>query len=1103
MNKLKIYLQTRSFLLTFIFLMLFSLRGWAAEGDRITVSFKNVPLAEAIKKIQAASNYTFFYDVNKTDLTRKVSLEVKDAAIEAAMSLMLTPVKIKFEVNNRQIVLLVGGQPASPARRITGKIVDEAGEPVIGANVMEKGSVSNGTITDINGSFTLEVPGDAVLQVSYIGYRTKEYPVAGKSRITISLEENNQFIDEVVVIGYGTQKKVTMTGAVSSLKGEEIVKSPSINVANSLIGLLPGVIINNRSGEPGRDDPSIFIRGRSTTRNSSPLILIDGVERGGLGELNPNDIENISVLKDASAAIYGARAANGVILVTTKRGAEMKPSITLSFDQGLSQPTRTPRMADAYTYAKVYNEVEAGEGRAPRYTAEELEKYRDGSDPDYPNTDWYKFITRKLTPQHRVNLSVSGGNERVKYYLSLGESHQSGHFKDGTTDVRLYNLRSNVDVQVTKYLKVGMDLAGKVDDNHYPFFSTNETYSHIFLYLPNWQPYWPGTDKLMPNRGSENIVNMVSDAAGTRDSKTTALQSALSFRLDIPWIEGLWLDGSASYDAAYVFTKDFQTPDYVYYKDEQTGELYKGRTGMGVNLANLGEKYDNPTHLYLTGKINYDHTFGVHHIGAMVGYEQNKSKGNYLYAYRGDYISTSIPEIFAGSSDKSKQGNDGSSSQGATQNIFGRVSYDYAGKYMAQFTFRRDGSPNFPENKRFGFFPGVSVGWRISEEPFMKGLAFLDNLKLRASYGKMGNDLVDAYQYLTTYNFGSNYVIGKNDVSGLVQNGVPNPNITWEVAKTTNIGFDSRFWNGLLSVEFEYFKTRRSNILLKRSAIIPEYTGLKLPDENIGIVDNKGFELIVTHENYANPLKYRISANVSFARNEVIFSDEQPAAEPYQYATGRPVGSALYYKAIGIFRSDEHLASYPHLLNAQPGDIMYEDVNRDGSIDSRDRIRENQTNVPEIVYALNASLQYKGFDLSLLFQGQENAKQYFGGYFPVMSYSLGNFLEWRAHDRWTPEHTQATMPRGSSSMWNNNTEGSTQWLLDAGFLRLKNIEFGYSLPRSVCEKLWVKNLRLSFSANNLFIIYDHMKELGFDPETSDYWYYPQQRTYNFGINVTF
>ncbi|WP_456087260.1 TonB-dependent receptor [Parabacteroides sp.] len=1077
------------------------------NAQRITRQFKNVPLKTVLAEVEKELQYSIIYKKDEVNEKKQITHNFNDASLEEVLSAVLDN-GLSYSVQGKMIVISKKevAEPSATQQKqiiVKGIVKDENGEPVAGANVVEKGT-ANGTITDMDGIFSLSVSENAKLSVTYIGYLDQVITVGKKqTSLNIQLKEDTQALEEVLVVGYGTQKKVTLTGSVVALKGEEITKSPSINIANSLAGRLPGVIINNRSGEPGRDDPSIFIRGKSTTGNASPLILIDGVERGGLGELNPNDIENISVLKDASAAIYGARAANGVILVTTKRGAEVKPSINLSFNQGFSQSTRTPKMADSYTYAKVYNEIEEGEGRLPRYSNEELEKYRNGTDPDYPNTDWFDQMIKNVTPQHRVNLSVSGGNERVKYYLSLGESHQSGHFKEGTTGVRIYNLRSNIDVQVTKYLKVGVDLAGKINDSHYPVGGTNDIYSHIFLYLPTWQTYWPGTDKLMPNRDSENLMNRVGDASGYQDLKTTAMQSTLSFKLDIPWLKGLWLDGIASYDASFVRTKTFNTPAYVYYKDDQTGELYKGVSGKTPNQANLNQKYENPTNMYLVGKINYDQTFDVHHVGAMLGYEQTQTKGNFLNAYRSDFISTSIPEIFAGSSDKNKQSNDGSSSQSARQNIFGRFSYDYAGKYMAQFTFRRDGSPNFPENKRYGFFPSFSLGWRISEESFMKELTFLDNLKFRGSYGKMGNDLVDPFQYLTTYKFDSNYVVGGNDVTGLVQNGVPNPNITWEVAKTYNIGFDSRFWNGLLGVDFDYFKTRRSNILTKRSAIIPDYTGLKLPDENIGIVDNQGFEMVVSHENYANPLKYRIAANVSFARNKVIFSDEQPAAEPYQYATGRPIGSDLYYHAIGVFESEDQIASYPHLLNTQPGDLIYEDVNKDGEIDSRDRIRVNQTNTPEIVYSINTYFEYKGFDLSLLFQGQENAKQYFGDYFPCMSYSLGNFLEWRAEDRWSPENTKATMPRGSSSTSNNNTEKSTQWLFNAGFLRLKNLEFGYNLPKNICEKLWVQNLRLSFSANNLFIIYDHMKDLGFDPETSNYWYYPQQRTYNFGINLTF
>lgn len=1103
-------MRTTAFLL-FLFVFCLSAENTNSQNVNVTLKSNNIELEKVLNEIEQQTDFLFVYN-NHVNVNRKVSVNLKKASLERTLENLFKGTNVKYSIDGTYI-LLSANEPNTKSlstlavdqqlkRTISGTIKDEKGEPIVGANVVEKGT-TNGTITDMNGKFSISVEKRATLNVSYIGYLPQNILVGEKKEFNIQLIEDTQKLEEVVVVGYGTQKKVDLTGSIVSLKGKEIIKSPSMNVENSLIGRLPGVIINNRTGEPGRDDPSIYIRGKSTTGDSSPLILIDGVERGGLGDLNPNDIETVSVLKDASAAIYGARAANGVILVTTKRGGDAKPSINLTFDQGFTHPTRNPKMADSYTYAKVYNEIELEEGRTARYSDDELEKYKNGTDPNYPNTDWFKLFTKTLTPQHRVNLSVSGGNDKVKYYESFSESHQSGIFKYGTTSVRLYNLRSNIDVQLNKYLKIGVNLAGKFNNDHYPSSSTSDIYSHLYLYLPSWSVYWPGTDKLMPCRDSESMMNRVGNAAGTDDEKTTGLQSSVTFRLDIPKVQGLWVDGMASYDASFVYTKIFNTPDYVYYKDSKTGEYYRGVSGKVSSLANLGEKYTNPTNLYFTYKVNYDRTFGVHHVGAMFGYEQQKTKGNYLYAYRSDYVSTSLPEIFAGSSDKNKQSNDGNSSQNARQNMFSRLSYDYSGKYLAQFTFRRDGSPNFPKNKRFGYFPGASIGWRISEESFMKKYTFIDNLKLRASWAKMGNDQVGSYQYLTTYSFGNNYVIGGNDVAGIVQNGVPNPNITWEVAKTTNLGFDARLWKGLLNIEFDYFKTRRSNILTTRSAIIPDYTGLKLPDENVGIVNNKGFELTISHENYANPVKYMVSGNVSFARNKVIFCDEQPAAEPYQYATGHPIGSALYYKAIGIFESQEQINANPHFVNTQPGDVMYADMNNDGTIDARDRIRVDKTNMPEVVYAISGSLEYKGFDFSLLFQGQNNAKQYFDSWFQVMSYSLGDFLQWRADGRWTPENTKATMPRGTSGLWNNNTIQSTQWLLDAGFLRLKNLELGYTLPHKISNKVSLKNVRVSFSANNLLIIYDHMRKLGFDPETSNYWYYPQQRTLNFGINVTF
>ncbi|KAA6340562.1 TonB-dependent receptor SusC [termite gut metagenome] len=1075
--------------------------------QNINLSISNVTVKTVIETLKKDYGYSFVFESGDVNTQKIISVSAQNQSVNDVVKQILQGQDLSFEIKDKSIIVhkinTTRTQPAvsQQGKRITGTVIDEQGEPVIGANVVEKGT-TNGTITDVDGRFTLNVSQGAVLIISFIGYTSVETPVGNQTSLMVALKRDTKSLDEVVVIGYGTQRKVTLTGSVTSVKGDDIAKSPTINVANSLAGRLSGVTVNNRSGEPGNDDPKIYIRGRSTTGKDDVLVIIDGIEREGLGQLNPNDIETITVLKDASAAIYGARAANGVILVTTKRGTNARPIINLSYNQGYTQQTRKPRVANSYQWGLMYNEIEDSDGRPDKYTADELRKFQDGSDPYYPNTDWYDFITKKLTPQHRTNLSVSGGSERSQYYISFGEVGQSGHFKNGTTQANQYNIRSNVDTKITDWFKVSLNLAGRYDKNHYPTFDNWNLYSHIFLDQPDWQPYWPGTDLLYPCRGSESLLNRVDDTAGFSEEEVKVLQGSLAFRIDVPQVKGLWVDLLGSYDTYHTFVRRFEEPTYVYFKNAVTGELEKGRSAYGSDLAQLRNTMTMRTFSYLTAKVNYEHQFDVHNVAAMFGYEQQQIFDRNFWAERGGFLSTALPELFAGSSDKTLHSNDGKATQGARQNYYGRLTYDYSGKYLAQLTFRYDGSPNFPADKRFGFFPSASAGWRLSEEPFMQDFEHLNNLKIRGSYGKMGNDLVNAFQYLTAYGYGNPYVIGNKDVNGLIQSGVPNPNITWETAVTWNAGFDAQMWDGLFGIEFDYFKTRRSDILTKRTAIIPDYTGLTLPDENIGIVDNRGFEISLTHDNKIGNVKYHLSGNVSFARNKVIFSDEQPAAEPYQMATGRPIGAELYYVSLGIFKDQADVDSYPHFLNAKPGDIKYEDVNKDGNIDSRDRIRIGETSTPEIMYGLTASFEYKSFDLALLFQGQENAKTYFGGYFPILSYSLGNFSSYRWEDHWTPEHTNATMPRASLDAGNNNVQ-STHWLFDAGFLRVKNVELGYNLPKRLCEKMMVQNVRISVSANNFFIIYDHMKKLGYDPEAPEYWYYPQQRTYNAGINLTF
>ena len=1084
-----------------------------SQNALVNITKNSISIEELINSVESQTNYLFLYSEKEVDLSKKVRVSGNSKPVSEVLNQAFSNTDIIYSFNEDYISLRkkaeLSSSPVSQQSKkiVTGSIIDENKDPVAGASIVEKGT-TNGITTDADGKFSLNVEENAILQISYIGYFSQEISVKNQWSITITLSENLQALEEVVVVGYGTQRKTSLTGSIVAVKGTDIVKSPAMNVLNSMNGRLPGLIINSRSGEPGRDTPEIFIRGRGTTGNNAPLYIIDGVEREGLGQINPSDIESISVLKDAEAAIYGARSANGVILVTTKRGNEGKPTISLSFDQAFTQPTRNSKMGDAYTFAKVWNETQEynqhfyGTPPPSLFSQEALEKYKNGTDPYYPNTDWYDYFMKDITPQHRTNASISGGAERVKYFISFGEAMQDGHFNHGITKVRQYNVRSNLDVKITDWLKVKVDLAVRKDKKKYPHWGTFDAYSHLVLYQPVWQPYWPGTDFLYPCRDGDNLINLIGDAGGTENQNYENLFSKFEVTIDMPWIKGLSLDAGFSFDSKQEFSKRFQKPTYVYQRDAATDTYTEVRSNRGVDKAELNDWYNRGNQNYFVSKINYNRTFGDHNINILAGYEQTQSTGNRLEGGTKDFISTTLPELDMGSRDKEKWTLNGFASQNASQSFFGRTSYNYRSKYMAQFTFRYDGSTIFPSNKRFGFFPSASAAWRISEEDFMKDFTYINNMKIRGSYGEMGNDRVAAFQYMTFYGAGNNYVIDGKEESGLIQNNVPNPIITWETAKTMNIGFETTMWNGFLGIEFDYFNSKRSNILRQRNAIYPEYSGIKLPQENFGKVNNKGFEAIVSHSNYKNDIKYSISANMSYVRNKIIDIDEAPAAEPYQMATGRPINSGLYYKYLGVFQNQEQLDNYPAMAGFGIGDPIYEDVNKDGIVDSKDRIRLDHNITPEITYGLNATIAYKDFDLSVLLQGQENAAKNLSAHFAKLNYTWGNFYEYVAEDRWSLDNPTGTKPRANTQ--DRGTSSSTLWYTDAGFLRLKNLEMGYNLPSSLCEKLKINTMRVYISGNNLFLIYDHMKKWGFDPEVDSYFGgYTIQRTYNIGINIVF
>ena len=993
----------------------------------------------------------------------------------------------------------------------TGTVKDSRGNAVGGATIVIEGTTL-GVTTDSEGGFSIDAAPEDVLLVNFIGYASPSVPVGVRSRFEIVLEESATAIDEVMVVGYGTRKKTTLTGSVVSVKGEEIASSPAIDVASSLAGRLPGLIVNARAGDPGAPDTQIFVRGRGTTGDNSALIIVDGVERGDISKINPNDIESINVLKDAEAAIYGSRAANGVILVTTKRGAKGRAVVNFSYDQGFQQPTRTPKMADSYTFASVANEMAVLRHSDPNsdpvlpYTPEDLAKFKAGKEPGYRTTDWYRRTMHKWVPQHRTNVSVSGGSDRINYFFSVGELMQRDRFKESSGKYRQYNVRSNIDVKIARSLTMGLNLAGTFDKRHVPYFSSTEMASHIFLYHPYWETYWPGTNYLKPLRGDQNWVNMVSDNAGYHDLENKKFQGTLFLKWEVPWVKGLMLEASGSYDTLHEYWKTFRTPSYVYHEDGEGGYVKK-LDGMGPAKAQLTDRSEMSSQTYFFAKVSYKRSFGDHNLDALLGYEQTTTDGWYLEGSKTDFASPSLPVLNVGPADQTKWGLGGYSSENARQNVFARVNYDYKGKYMAQVTMRIDGSAIFPEEDRFGYFPSFSAGWRISEETFMKSADFIDNLKLRASWGMMGNDRVAAFQHMMTYNYGNNYVIGGSDVQGLQETRVPNPGITWEVSKTWNFGLEASFWNSRLWMEFDFFRSVRDHLLTTRNKSVPEYTGMTLPNENIGKVLNRGFELVIGHRNRVGEFGYSITGNLNFARNKVLFIDEAPAAEPYQMLTGNPIGSTLFYEAIGIFQDQADLDSYPHMGGAQPGDLKFRDVNKDGVLDSKDRILVTQTKIPEITFGLNFTFNWKNFDLSLLFQGQQNSKFYMEGnedFFKYMDDQWGNFLQWRADGRWIPgaDNTHATQPRGGQSGV-NTTDRNTHFMFSGNFLRFKNAELGYTLPSRIAEKLRMGGIRISLSANNICFLYDGLKDLGYDGEASSFWNYSICRTINVGINLTF
>lgn len=1009
--------------------------------------------------------------------------------------------------------------------QVKGKVTDENGAGLQGVSVLAKGT-SKGTSTDASGNFSLSVSNpNGTLVVSSVGFGSQEVAINRRSTVNLTLNSTSgQALGEVVVVGYGTQKKATLTGAVASVSGNDIRKSPAPNISNSLTGRLPGLVVVSTTGEPGNDASLLRIRGVNTLGDNSPLIIVDGIQNRGLDRIDPATIESITVLKDASAAIYGSEAANGVILVTTKRGKSGVPKIDINLRQGWNQPTVLPKMADAASYAEMINDIKMYQDQPAKYSAEDIQKYRDGSDPwGHPNTDWFKTVIKPWSPQHYANISLSGGTDRIRYFVSGGTTYQDGIFYNSANKYSQVNFRSNLDAGISKNIHLNVDFAGGQNNAHFPgtgiggdalntWWALNRQYPYLPAYWPNGLP---GPDV----EYGQNPVLTTTDATGYLLRKTYSLQSNVKLDITIPWIDGLSVTGVASYDKNILNSKQFEKPWYVYTWDGTSRDannvpvLVKGQ--RGVSDARLWQEMTDGNSSTLRALINYQHSISDrHNIKLLLGTERISGASMNFRAFRRYFTSTAIDQMFAGGNLLKDNGGGEDPYpylNNARLSYFGRLNYDFENKYLAEFVFREDGSYVFPPGSQFGFFPGISLGWRISEENFWKkSIPFINEMKIRGSWGQTGNDRIAPYQFAANFGYNGTYTFNQNVVSNTsAQVRTPNPNITWEVANQSNIGFDAQLMRSKLSISADYFYNVRSNILWWKNASVPRSAGLSLPQQNFAKVSNRGYEYQVGYHDKSGDFTYAVSVNGSYAKNKILDWDETPGIPEYQKSTGHPMFSRLYYQAIGIFRDQAAVDKYPHWGGAQPGDIIYKDVNNDGKIDGLDQVRDYKTDIPTFTGGLNISLGYKNFDAAMLIQGATGAERAYTEF----SGEAGNFRMDNVVGRWTPDNIDATKPRA----WNRTSQywmadgwpNNTYWVRNSNYVRLKNLEIGYSLPQQLTKKFGIDAFRVYASGLNLFTI-TGLKD--FDPESPNtapgsIWVnsqvYPLNKTLSAGLTVTF
>lgn len=1008
---------------------------------------------------------------------------------------------------------------------ITGVVVDNTGEPVIGANVVVENDPSTGTITDLDGKFKLDVPRNAKLVVSFIGYNTQTVTVKGNN-LKITLEEDSQMLGEVEVVAYGVQKKVSVTGAIASVKGDELTKTPTGSISNMLSGQMAGLTTVQYSGEPGSDAASIFVRGQATFNNSSPLIQVDGVERD-FNEIDPNEIESISILKDASAtAVFGVRGANGVVLITTKRGKEGKAKISISTSASIIAPTESIKMADSYQYATFYNQMLANDGKAPMFSDEIVERFRDKSDPiRFPSIDWIDYCLKDMTLQTQHNVNISGGTDRVRYFISAGAYTQGGLFKDFglpydlTYQYNRFNYRSNLDIDVTKTTTLTMNVAGNVNNSSKPYTGQGSAGMLINMYY--------STPFSSPGFVDGKLVNTTTDyndlrlpftggsgmsyyGGGFMKTSNNTLNSDLQLKQKLDFItKGLSFHIKGSYNSGFTSYTQAAASVATYTPVLQDdGSIAYKKFGQNSQLKYEDRDPGKSRNWYMEAAFNYARDFGNHHVTGLVLYNQSKTY----------YPSTfsDIPQGYVG--------------------IVGRATYDWKNRYLAEVNVGYNGSENFAPEKRFGTFPAGSFGWIVSEEKFWAPIKNVVNfLKFRYTIGLVGNDKIGGSRFMYMSDpyavnnsslinrDGHGFIFGINNSTaspGAYEDGKNNADVTWEKALKTNYGVDVNFLDDRLRTSFDYYHEDRKDILL-RDGTAPSVLGFAVPMANLGKMRSWGWEITLKwNDMIGKDFRYNVGLNLMYNQNRVVDRKEAPMNEEYMYQKGRRLGSRSQYLFFEYYNEDTTPGRYkevygvdmPKQLEAdlKNGDCVYVDLSGDGKIDANDASRNyGFTDDPEYMAGFNLGFSWKGFDFSMQWTGAWNVSRNISSVFrqPFMDRNdtdKGGLLVYMLDNTWTNDNPNpnAVYPRATITNKDNNYAQSTLWEKDAKYFRLKNVQLAYNFNLPFMKKLKLNTMQLAFSGYNLLTFTPYVWG---DPESraSDSPSYPLTKTYSLSLKLGF